>query len=157
MDNIKIQKDTQYIHDLSIALNKNDITSWQLFQMAYEVEKKFLKESNTDLMAINYLPNIKFMPHQIETAKKVIGEMSGRAILADEVGLGKTIEACLILKEYMVRGLISKALILVPSSLVNQWIRELKSKFYIDAVPYHKNLDMDTNPKIGRASCRDEV
>src|SRR5690625_945672 len=48
----------------------------------------------------------------------------------------------------MIRGLISKALILVPSSLVNQWIRELKSKFYIDAVPYHKNLDMDTNPII---------
>jgi len=145
MDNIKIQKDTQYIHDLSIALNKNDITSWQLFQMAYEVEKIFLKESNTDLMAINYLPNIKFMPHQIETAKKVIGEMSGRAILADEVGLGKTIEACLILKEYMVRGLVNKVLILVPASLINQWMAELNNKFHINAVAHRKNMCWESN------------
>ena len=58
-------------------------------------------------------------PHQTDTARRVLFEMSGRAILADEVGLGKTIEAGLILKEYIVRGLVSKVLILVPASLVN--------------------------------------
>lgn len=145
MDNIKIQKNTQYIDDLAKALNKNVTASWQLFQMAYEVEKIFLKESNSDLMAVNYLPTIKFMPHQIDTAKKVIGEMSGRAILADEVGLGKTIEACLILKEYMVRGLVNKVLILVPASLINQWIDELNNKFHINAVAHRKNMCWKSN------------
>ena len=62
--------------------------------------------------------------------------MHGKAILADEVGLGKTIEAGLILKEYMIRGLVKKALILVPASLVIQWVNELNEKFYIPA--FHK-------------------
>lgn len=60
--------------------------------------------------------------------------MNGKAILADEVGLGKTVEAGLIIKEYMIRGLAKKILILVPASLVSQWVQELRTKFYIDAV-----------------------
>ncbi len=64
--------------------------------------------------------------------------MRGRAILADEVGLGKTIEAGLILKEYMIRGLVQKVLILVPASLVLQWVRELNQKFGIPAVAQKK-------------------
>ena len=53
-------------------------------------------------------------PHQVETVKRVMKEMGGRAILADEVGLGKTIEACMILKEYMLRNMVSRCLILTP-------------------------------------------
>ena len=66
--------------------------------------------------------------------------MNGKAILADEVGLGKTIEAGLILKEYMIRGLVKKVLILVPASLVSQWAMELNPKFYIPAVPKGKAM-----------------
>ena len=69
---------------------------------------------------------MEFFDHQIETAKTVMEDMNGRAILADEVGLGKTIEAGLILKEYMISGLVKNALLLVPASLVNQWIKELQ-------------------------------
>ena len=47
------------------------------------------------------LPHFEPLPHQVDTAHKVLHEMRGRAILADEVGLGKTIEAGLILKEYL--------------------------------------------------------
>lgn len=64
--------------------------------------------------------------------------MRGRAILADEVGLGKTIEAGLILKEYIIRGLVKKVLILVPASLVLQWVRELNEKLGIPAVAQKK-------------------
>ena len=49
--------------------------------------------------------------------------------MADEVGLGKTIEACLVLKEYWMRGLVRKALVLTPPSLVSQWKGELIEKF----------------------------
>ena len=52
--------------------------------------------------------------------------------------MGKTIEAGLILKEYMVRGLVTKVLILVPASLVLQWVRELNSKFGIPAIAQKK-------------------
>lgn len=72
-------------------------------------------------------------PHQLETLRKVVTEMRGRAILADEVGLGKTIEAGMILKEYMLRGLVRKVLILTPASLCWQWFEELRDKFGIIA------------------------
>ncbi|MBX6396538.1 MAG: DEAD/DEAH box helicase, partial [Alicyclobacillaceae bacterium] len=71
--------------------------------------------------------------HQLHTAERVIRDFQGRAILADEVGLGKTIEAGLVLKEYLLRGLVRKALVLVPASLVLQWTRELNEKFGIPA------------------------
>ena len=53
-------------------------------------------------------------------------------LLADEVGLGKTIEACLLLREYLLRGLVRRILILVPAPLVSQWHEELESKFKLD-------------------------
>ena len=56
--------------------------------------------------------------------------MGGRAILADEVGLGKTIEASIIYKELAVRGLARRTLILTPASLVGQWQGELEEKFF---------------------------
>ena len=73
---------------------------------------------------------IKELPHQIEVARTVLRHMGGRAILADEVGLGKTIEAGIILKELTVRGLARRVLILTPASLVTQWQGELESKFF---------------------------
>lgn len=73
---------------------------------------------------------IKELPHQIEVARRVLRQMGGRAILADEVGLGKTIEAGIVLKELLVRGLARRVLILTPASLVMQWQGELESKFF---------------------------
>lgn len=77
--------------------------------------------------------NIQPYPHQIRTVDRVVNEMGGRALLADEVGLGKTFEAGMILKEYQLRGLACRILILTPASLVNQWYLELTTKFQIDA------------------------
>src|SRR6266699_257689 len=73
---------------------------------------------------------IKALPHQIDVAQRVLRHMSGRAILADEVGLGKTIEASIIYKELAIRGLARRALILTPASLVGQWQGELEEKFF---------------------------
>src|SRR2546421_497589 len=73
---------------------------------------------------------IKELPHQIDVAQRVLRQMGGRAILADEVGLGKTIEASIIYKELAIRGLARRALILTPASLVGQWQGELAEKFF---------------------------
>src|SRR6266699_193207 len=73
---------------------------------------------------------IKALPHQIDVAQRVLRHMSGRAILADEVGLGKTIEASIIYKELAIRGLARRVLILTPASLVGQWQGELAEKFF---------------------------
>jgi SNF2 family DNA or RNA helicase len=73
-------------------------------------------------------------PWQAEAALKVLREMQGSAILADEVGLGKTIEAGLILKELITRGLVQSVLVLVPAPLVEQWKQEITEKFAVDLI-----------------------
>lgn len=132
--------------------------SWTLYKMNYEIVKMNLIPEFTGLQAPKVLPKLTPLAHQLEAAQTVIERMNGKAILADEVGLGKTIEAGLILKEYMIRGLVKKALILAPASLINQWIEELNQKFHIPAVAYKKNcpierydiviMSMDTAKKV---------
>ncbi len=67
--------------------------------------------------------------HQVFVAHRVTQKLQPRMILADEVGLGKTIEAGLIIKELRARELVSRVLIIVPASLQLQWQSELRSKF----------------------------
>src|SRR5699024_7868836 len=144
MSHIQILKDNQFIDELQDKLHKeNSFSAWKLFSMAYQAELTSISPEFDNLHALNYLPHIDFLPHQVESAKQAILDMNGRAILADEVGLGKTIEAGLILKEYMLRGLVKKALIIVPASLVNQWAKELNEKFYIPAVTFQKSYPWD--------------
>jgi superfamily II DNA or RNA helicase len=82
-----------------------------------------------DLLCLPSLQGVDTYVYQQETVRRVLRHFKGRALLADEVGLGKTIEACLILKEYWIRGLVRKALVLSPPSLVSQWKGELTEKF----------------------------
>ncbi|MGD9974386.1 MAG: DEAD/DEAH box helicase [Desulfatirhabdiaceae bacterium] len=108
---------------------QNDIQALNLTLAAYRLG---FRSSYDQLICLGALTGVESFWHQQETARKVLRSFRGRAILADEVGLGKTIEASLILKEYMMRGLVKSALILAPSSLINQWKEELKSKFDLD-------------------------
>ncbi|MDP8969740.1 MAG: SNF2-related protein [Actinomycetota bacterium] len=70
----------------------------------------------------------------MRAAERVVRQMRGRAILADEVGLGKTIEAGLVLSELRLRGLTSRSLVVVPAGLVAQWREELERKFGLPTV-----------------------
>ena len=82
------------------------------------------------------LPRLRFepFPYQLEAAARVLRHMQGRAILADEVGLGKTIEAGLVLSELRLRGLAARVLVVVPAGLVGQWCEELERKFALPCV-----------------------
>lgn len=113
--------------------------NWEIYKLAIDVEQHTIIPEFEGLQAPKHLSDLTPLPHQLEVAKKVIEDMNGKAILADEVGLGKTIEAGLILKEYMIRGLVKKVLILVPASLVTQWASELNSKFFIPAAIQRKS------------------
>ncbi|GAJ98598.1 superfamily II DNA/RNA helicase, SNF2 family [Geomicrobium sp. JCM 19055] len=84
--------------------------SWEMFNLAFEAEEHRAVPSFDGLVAPSYLPNLTPYEHQLETARRVVEDMNGKAILADEVGLGKTIEAGLVLKEYMIRGLVKKSI-----------------------------------------------
>jgi hypothetical protein len=68
-------------------------------------------------------------PHQLSIARRVVDTFPRSYLLADEVGLGKTIEAGLILRELLVSGKASTALLLVPASVIRQWQEELEEKF----------------------------
>jgi SNF2 family DNA or RNA helicase len=82
------------------------------------------------------LPRLRFEPlaHQLQAAARVLRGLRGRAILADEVGLGKTIEAGLIASELRLRGLARRILVLAPAGLVTQWRDELERKFALPTV-----------------------
>jgi len=90
-------------------------------------------ESFDRLLALEHAQGLLRLSHQEETARKVLAVFLGRALLADEVGLGKTIEAGLVLSEYLLRGRVQRALVLAPPSLVAQWREELAAKFGIAA------------------------
>ena len=72
------------------------------------------------------------LPHQSQGALRILRDLNGSGLLADEVGLGKTITAGIVLKECIARGFVKKVCILTPPSLVDQWISELKEKFKLD-------------------------
>ncbi|PAF40854.1 ATP-dependent helicase [Terribacillus saccharophilus] len=136
---VHIKDDKPFIDMMDDVLQQEGETaSWEHFQMAYTAAKETNIDTFTGLVAPGYLPHMTFHPHQLEASRRVVEEMNGRAILADEVGLGKTIEAGLVLKELMIRGLVKKVLLLVPASLVNQWVNELNSKFHIPAASQRK-------------------
>lgn len=72
---------------------------------------------------------MELIPHQLSIAAEVSGRLIPRVLLADEVGLGKTIEACLIVHRLLQTGRVARVLILVPEPLVHQWFVELLRRF----------------------------
>jgi SNF2 family DNA or RNA helicase len=99
------------------------------YQLRRTAEELALMPGFDRLIALDQ-NRIQELPHQIDVAQRVLRPpMRGRAVLADEVGLGKTIEAGLIFKELAVRGLARRVLIVTPASLVGQWQAELETKF----------------------------
>jgi len=86
------------------------------------------------LLSLTSVRNVEPLDYQLATVRHVLRTLRGRALLCDEVGLGKTIEAGLILTEYLMRGLVRRVLILTPPSLVEQWREEMQTKFNLDFV-----------------------
>jgi SNF2 family DNA or RNA helicase len=79
------------------------------------------------------LDTLRFSPfdYQVQAAQIMLRRFRGRGMLCDEVGLGKTIEAGLIIKEYLARNIVQRILVLTPAALVEQWREELSTKFEI--------------------------
>jgi SNF2 family DNA or RNA helicase len=92
------------------------------------------------LLCLPSVRDMELLDHQIRTAKTVLQRFHGRALLCDEVGLGKTIEAGLVFDELRMRGLIRSALVLVPPSLIEQWQGEMRRKFSLDLISHDDPL-----------------
>ena len=83
---------------------------------------------------------VEIKPHQVAVLHRVATSYPYRFLLADEVGLGKTIEAGMIIKELKARGLANRVLIIAPSGLVGQWQKEMVSKFGMVFSYYNKEV-----------------
>jgi SNF2 family DNA or RNA helicase len=89
------------------------------------------------------LDTLGFSPfdYQVQAAQTALRRFRGRGLLCDEVGLGKTIEAGLVLKEYLMRQMVERVLILTPPALVEQWREEMAAKFRL--TDFVTNYDPD--------------
>ncbi len=119
--------------------------AWRLNGEAHRLS---LVQGFDRLLSWSSLHGVTRYEHQERAALRVLREMRGRAILADEVGLGKTIEAGLILKEYMVRGLVRRALILTPPALRTQWLEEMREKFSLPFEVLRSGEDWERHPLL---------
>jgi len=73
--------------------------------------------------------NVIPLPHQIHALSRAISGDRVRYLLADEVGLGKTIEAGLVMRELKLRGLVRRTLVVAPKGLATQWVAEMQAHF----------------------------
>jgi SNF2 family DNA or RNA helicase len=110
------------------------------FRLRTELTRLGLLEGYDELLCLPALQGVDAHWYQIETVRKVLKQFRGRVLLADEVGLGKTIEAGMVLKEYLLRGMAERVLILTPAALVGQWRDEMAGKFGIDCATSHDAL-----------------
>lgn len=104
----------------------HDLTA---FRLRYELTHLGLLQGFDELLCLSLLRDVETYWYQTEAVRKVLKQFRGRVLLADEVGLGKTIEAGMVLKEYLLRGMIKRVLILTPATLVGQWQEEMAAKF----------------------------
>lgn len=100
----------------------------ELVELRLQGEELATLDDFEELLAVD-VANVDRMPHQEAVARHALSRLRGRAVLADEVGLGKTIEAGLAVKELALRGLAKRVLILCPAPLRDQWREEMSHKF----------------------------
>jgi SNF2 family DNA or RNA helicase len=125
---IQVEVDSLSLRQAVAEMRRFSKEDYELALQGYRIR---FSEAFENLICINQLQGVRSFWYQEETVRKVMKRFRGRALLADEVGLGKTIEALMILKEYILRGMVKSALILVPSPLVTQWGEELATKFQL--------------------------
>ena len=98
------------------------------FCLAVTARRYELEQLNNDLITLGEA-RVDIKPHQVSVAHRVVSDYPHRYLLCDEVGLGKTIEAGMVLKELRARGSANRTLVISPPNLIRQWQFELKSKF----------------------------
>ncbi len=122
----------------------------RLFELRVESLLHHHRHRSSDVLGL-IGARAQLLPHQMYIANEVASRFSPRVLLADEVGLGKTIEAGLILHQLIVSGRARRVLIVVPEPLVHQWLVEMLRRFNLmftvmDAERYEASLESDTNP-----------
>jgi superfamily II DNA or RNA helicase/HKD family nuclease len=135
--------ETAHLQDIQLALDPIDMAKEGRFDndpVKFDLRTRalFLPMENTHGILSNSV--IEILPHQILAAHKVITSDSRRFLMADEVGLGKTFEAGIIIKELVSRGEAERVLIVTPAGLVEQWQEDM-AKFGFDFTIYRSGME----------------
>ncbi|MDX1391542.1 MAG: RNA polymerase-associated protein RapA, partial [Rheinheimera sp.] len=104
------------------------IDRFDWFTLRYQAWQHLHQQQQNPLRGLSG-PRVNLIPHQLHIANEVSQRHAPRVLLADEVGLGKTIEAGFILHQQLISGLASRVLIVVPDSLQHQWLVEMLRRF----------------------------
>ena len=117
-------------HNLDpVAKFKNGrIGSYKKFRLGLVTRHHYFAHLHDDLVSLGHT-RVDVKPHQVGVVHRVVTNYPHRYLLCDEVGLGKTIEAGMILKELRTRRIVKRCLVVVPPNLRRQWQFELKTKF----------------------------
>jgi ATP-dependent helicase HepA len=121
-------EDSQTFDKPDARLTAGHIDPWPAFDLRLETHRHRERIDRSPARGL-LGGRIDLLPHQIYIATEVSRRDAPRVLLADEVGLGKTIEACLILHRLLLTGKIGRALILTPDPLIHQWFVELVRRF----------------------------
>ena len=100
-------------------------------------------ESVNDMWGVLSTSRIALLPHQLWVCRRVLETWPTRWLVADDVGLGKTIEAGLVFWPLIAKGTVRRLLIICPASLVEQWSHRLRTMFDIRVAIYAGNADTD--------------
>ncbi|MDA3907014.1 MAG: helicase-related protein [Bacteroidales bacterium] len=126
---IRILEDNSFLQvayeEMEVQVASYSMSYLRFISIAAKIKDEIAKKNILAPYESSLLP----LPHQILVLEKVMQSVQNRFLLADEVGMGKTIEAGLILKELKLRGDIKRTLIIVPKSAMMQWQSELKEHF----------------------------
>lgn len=119
--------------DLERALGLGATGTLEDVALALQAWRLKLTDQFDELLCLARLKDVRRLDYQVETVHRVLRTFRGRALLADEVGLGKTIEAGMLISEYLLRGMARTVLVVCPAALVGQWRAELADKFAVEA------------------------
>ena len=112
---------------------RSPLVPLERLELAHAAFRLRLREQFDELLCLSRLSHLRRLDYQVETVLKVLRTFRGRALLADEVGLGKTVEAGMLIAEFSLRGMARRTLVIVPAALVGQWQGELAEKFGVTA------------------------
>jgi SNF2 family DNA or RNA helicase len=130
------------------AVGRNPTDGARAWRLNGEAHRLSLVRGFDQLLTWPSLRGVARYEHQERAVLRVLQEMRGRALLADEVGLGKTIEAGIILKEYVLRGLVQRALVLAPPAMRTQWREEMREKFSLPFEILRSAKDWEVQPML---------
>lgn len=133
-DDIAVSVDEESVNAIIARLEDGEFDTLESAQVHEQALVLSTSPGFDTLISLDVVRNVVPFAYQVGAVKDVLRKMRGRAILADEVGLGKTIEAGIIMMEYILRGLARRVLILCPPPLMSQWMDEMSSKFNMDFV-----------------------